>query len=103
MFRVSVRHPQGALSLPVGEVHVRFKDGTYKNVASCDVCDDELVEAILKHSIREDEKDDILDLIFVDRTANRYYAVYPVFSPYYFDLSYIDKELKEQKGRKRYK
>lgn len=104
---IYVNNPQGALGLPVGEVHLKFTDGSYYCIMFTDVFDDDTARMIDKYvkdnhiSVNSCSPDDLLTVIFVDPTKNIYWEVYPIFCPYRFDYSYIKDEVKKQKGRRK--
>lgn len=93
-----VDNPNGELSLPVGEVHLKYTDGSYLCIMLTDEFD--VNEAMLVDKFIKDHKiEDAQNAIFVDPIRDIYWDVYPIFCPYRHDYSYIKDEVRKQKGR----
>ena len=95
-----VLHPKGAFSLPSGWIYLRYNDGTYEAIANVDVVDPYELDFVKQYIENSGHADDIMGAIFVDPTGDRYYNIYPVFSPYYDNLKYIEYQLKERRHKR---
>lgn len=95
---ISVHNPGGPLSCPIGQVHLKYGDGSYHCIIYTDVFDEDTVRLIEEY-IEKNKIEDVQEAIFVNPLEDIYWVVYPVFSPYRLDYSYIEKDVRRQQKK----